>query len=69
MTRLGPGWLCHPNVPPGAIVFSSMWTSVAPLVLMRAFQISRLRPGFTSVRAAASMLSNRATPRMTVVTP
>src|SRR5215211_169844 len=38
MTRLGPGWLCQPKVPPGAIVFCSTWRSEAPLVLSLAFQ-------------------------------
>ena len=33
---LGPGCECQPKVPPGAIRFSRMWTSVAPFVSMRA---------------------------------
>src|SRR4051812_4113236 len=60
MTRLGPGWLCQPNVPLGAMMFSTMWTSVAPLTLIRARQRSFLGPGSTSVLAEALMPSKRA---------
>ena len=55
MTRLGPGWLCHPKVPPGAMMFSRMWTSVAPFAEMLTFQKSVAAPGSTSVFALASI--------------
>src|SRR6478735_9868525 len=53
ITRLGPGWLCQPNVPPGAMTFSTMWTSVAPLAEFWIFQKSLAAPGSTSVWALA----------------
>src|SRR5438552_1642429 len=34
ITKLGPGWLCQPKVPPGAILFSRTWMSVAPVVVI-----------------------------------
>ena len=33
-TKLGPGWLCHPNDPPGAILFERTWRSEAPVMLI-----------------------------------
>src|SRR6266508_5927479 len=32
ITRLGPEWLCQPNVPPGTTVFCRRWRSEAPFV-------------------------------------
>src|SRR5438094_2797725 len=69
MTRLGPGWLCQPNVPPGTIVFCRTWRSVTPFVLIRACQKSVAVPALTSVFVVASMSLKRPIPMVVVVTP
>src|SRR5436309_7416338 len=38
MLKLGPGWLCHPNDPPGARRLSTTLTSESPLVRRSSFQ-------------------------------
>src|SRR6266852_4181877 len=68
ITRLGPGWLCQPNVPPGAIVFCRTWRSETPFVLIRACQKSVAVPELMSVFVVASMSSKRPTPIVVVVT-
>src|SRR5690242_21768276 len=39
ITMPGPGWLCQPELPPGAILTSRTSTSEDPLVLTRDFQL------------------------------
>src|SRR5215216_4426450 len=68
MTRLGPGWLCQPKLPPGAIVFCRTWRSEIPLVLIRAFQNLVGVPGLMSVLTLVSMSVKRPTPIVDVVT-
>src|SRR5262245_19959788 len=36
ITKLGPGWLCQPKLPPGAILLDRTWMSVAPVVFISA---------------------------------
>jgi hypothetical protein len=40
ITRLGPGWLCQPKVPPGAIVFAGRRVG-SPFVLIRPAEVGR----------------------------
>ena len=42
MIKLGPGWLCHPNVPPGTTVFWTTETLDSPLIWSLVIQVAVL---------------------------